>query len=64
VKKITLAVLLVLSAYAWAGRHPAPDEYIINIHVSSSNVGSGVRQDLGVVIDGKKYELLSEVALA
>jgi hypothetical protein len=37
VKKITLTVLLFLSAHAWAGGDPTPDEYTINIHVSSSN---------------------------
>jgi hypothetical protein len=54
VKKITLTVLLFLSAHAWAGGDPTPDEYTINIQVSSSNTGGSVgRQDLSVVIDGK-----------
>jgi hypothetical protein len=61
VKKIALAILLFLAAQAWAGGNPTPDEYTINIQVSSSNTGGSVgRQDLSVVIDGKKYELLSE----
>jgi hypothetical protein len=60
VKKIALAVLLFFFPHAWAGGRPASDEYTINVHVSSSNVGPIGRQDLSVVIDGKKYELLSE----
>lgn len=61
-KKIALAVLLFFSAHAWAGGDPAPGEYTINIHVSSSSIATGGRQDLSVVIDGKKYELLCECA--
>jgi len=60
VKKITLAILLFLSAHAWAGEIPNPAEYSINVHVSSSSIDLNVgTQALDVVIDGKKYELRS-----
>jgi hypothetical protein len=59
-KKIALAILLFLSAHAWAGENPNPGEYNANVHVSSSSIGSIGRQDLNVVIDGKKYELLCD----
>jgi hypothetical protein len=38
VKKITLAVLLLLSAQAWAGGEANPAEYTIRIHVGSSKI--------------------------
>jgi hypothetical protein len=57
---MALAVLLLLSALAWAAADPNPSDYIINIHVGSSNIAIGGRQDLSVVIDGKKFELLCE----
>jgi hypothetical protein len=61
-KKLALVGLLCFSAMLWAGANPNPDEYNINVHVSSSRmtfidnriVG---QQELKVVIDGKKYEL-------
>jgi hypothetical protein len=60
-KKATLAVLLFMSALAWAGTNPNPADYTINVHVSRSrSVIEGSpnrRQKLNVVIDGKKYEL-------
>jgi len=60
VKKITLAILLLLSEHAWAGEVPNPAEYSINVHVSSSSIDLNVgTQALDVVIDGKKYELRS-----
>jgi hypothetical protein len=58
-KKITLAVLLLLSAHTWAGGNPNPAEYTVNVHVKSSSIAGG-QQDLSVVIDGKKYDLESE----
>jgi len=39
-----------------------PDECTIDIRVSSSSIAAGGRQDLSVVSDGKKYELLCECA--
>ena len=61
VKKIALAILLSLSAFACAKENPNPSDYTINIHVSASEmltaIGSGSLQKLTVVIDGKKYEL-------
>src|SRR5271156_3579116 len=61
-KKIAIAVLLFLSAHAWAAENPNSAEYTVNIHVSSSNIGTGGRQDLNVVIHGTKYELLCQCA--
>jgi hypothetical protein len=62
VKKITLAILL-LSALAWAGGDPNPAEYTVNVHVSSSSIDPNGTQALDVVIDGKKYELRSELPI-
>jgi hypothetical protein len=58
VKKITLTVLLFLSA--WAAADPNPADYTVNIHVSSSSIDNGGRQALNVVINRKNYELLCE----
>jgi hypothetical protein len=53
-KKAAVFVLLLFATLAPAA--PAPDEYSINVHVTSSyNTPSG--QQLDVVIDGKKYQL-------
>jgi hypothetical protein len=61
-KKIAPFVLLLLSTFSWAALNP--DEYSINVHVSSSHwvmgpaaLGPGYFQRLNVVIGGKKYEL-------
>jgi hypothetical protein len=61
-KKTALLVLLLLAAYSWAA--PNPDDYSINVHVSSSRwvmeptlLGPKPYQKLDVIIDGKKYEL-------
>jgi hypothetical protein len=59
-KKSALFVLLLLATLAPAA--PAPQEYSINVHVTSSFVvaGSGLGpQMLDVIIEGKKYELSS-----
>ncbi|MGD0508927.1 MAG: hypothetical protein ABSA27_14085 [Terriglobales bacterium] len=61
-KKIVLAILLLFSASAWAGGEPNPADYTVNVHVRSSSIAVGGRQDLNVVIDGKNYELLCECA--
>ena len=61
-KKITLAILL-LSAFAWAAGDPNPAEYTVNIHVSSSSLVPHGLQLLEVVIDGKKYQLQSELGV-
>jgi len=64
VKKVILAVLLLLSAHAWAAGDTNPAEYTINIHVSSSSIDiERGYQILNVVIDGKKYDLGSELRL-
>ena len=64
-QKITLAVLLLISVLAWGGGDPNPAEYTINVHVTSSRLVTGSApgfwQKLDVVIDGKKYELESDV---
>jgi hypothetical protein len=53
-KTAALFVLLLLATLAPAA--PAPDEYSINVHVTSSYfVGGG--QGLDVVINSKKYQL-------
>jgi hypothetical protein len=62
-KKMALLIPLLLAAYSWAA--PNPDEYSINVHVSSSRwfmepslLGGPIpREKLDVIIDGKKYEL-------
>ena len=54
------AALLVLLFAALAPAAPAPDDYTINVHVTSSYklfIGSAPQQGLAVVIDGKKYQL-------
>ena len=53
-KRAALFVLLLVATLAPAA--PAPDEYSINVHVTSSYlVGAG--QGLDVVINSKKYQL-------
>lgn len=59
-KKITLATLLLAFALAWAGAEPNPAEYTVSVHVSSSTIAAS-RQDLSVVIEGKNYNLESEL---
>jgi hypothetical protein len=62
-KKIALCIVLLFSTFSWAA--PSPDEYSINVHVSSSHwimspailVGPEPFLRLNVIIDGKKYEL-------
>ena len=61
-KKITIAILL-LSAFAWAAGGPNPAQYTINIHVGSSCMDRQGNQLLNVVIDGKKYELKTMIAV-
>jgi hypothetical protein len=54
------AALLVLLFAALAPAAPAPDDYTINVHVTSSYklfIGSAPQQGLDVVINGKKYQL-------
>jgi hypothetical protein len=53
-KRAALFVPLLLAALAPAA--PAPDEYPINVHVTSSYSLSGA-QGLDVVIHAKKYQL-------
>jgi hypothetical protein len=63
--KLTLPVLLLLSTFAQAS-DPKPADNTVTIHVSATRIafgGHGSSQDLDVVIDGKKYELLSELGL-
>jgi hypothetical protein len=53
-KRAALFVLLLLASLAPAA--PAPDEYSINVHVTSSYTLAG-EQGLDVVIHAKKYQL-------
>jgi hypothetical protein len=65
VKKLAFVVLL-FCAVAWAA-DPNPAEYAINVHVSSSrmvlmtarSLGQDFTQDLDVIIEGKRYELMA-----
>ena len=61
-KKIVIAILL-FSALVWAGGGPKPAEYTVNVHVSSSKMDPHDKQVLEVVIDGKRYELRSELPI-
>ena len=58
--------ILLFSAVAWAA-DPTPAEYTINVHVSSSRMVLETSllfsQELDVVIEGKRYELLAANAL-
>jgi hypothetical protein len=61
-KRAALFVLLLLTTLASAA--PSPDEYSVNVRVSSSHwvvgptsIGPRLFQRLNVIIDGKKYEL-------
>jgi len=60
VKKITVAILLLVPALARGGADPSPAEFTVEIHVSSSGIATSGRQDLNVIVNGQKYELLSE----
>jgi hypothetical protein len=62
VKEITIPVLL-FSALAWAAGSPNPAEYTVNVHVITSSMDRHGTQLLDVVIDGKKYELQSELPI-
>jgi hypothetical protein len=62
VKKISIAILL-FSPTALAAGGPSPTEYTVNVHVSSSSMDPHGSQLLDVVIDGKKYELKSELPI-
>jgi hypothetical protein len=62
-KKLALVVVLLCSALAWAGKDPVPDEYKVNIHVTSSRLIESWPR-LSVIIDGKKYELQGKPTLA
>jgi hypothetical protein len=54
---MALVILLLFSTLAWAGANSNPDDYAINIHVTSSRMVGANTQRLKVVIDGKKYVL-------
>ena len=61
-KKIVIAMLL-FTALAWAGGGSKPAEYNVNVHVSSSKLDAHGKQLLKVVVDGKKYELRSDLPI-
>jgi hypothetical protein len=57
-KTAALFVLLLVAALATlAPAAPAPDEYSITVHVTSSYTLGGGGQGLDVVIHAKKYQL-------
>ncbi len=60
-------VILLFSALAWAA-DPDPAQYTVNVHVSSSRMviegaSTSHQQRVSAVIDGKKCELESDVAV-
>lgn len=61
-KKVIIAILLV-SALAWAAGGANPATYTVDVHISSSSLDPHGNQLLDAVIDGKKYELRSELAI-
>jgi hypothetical protein len=54
--KITLTILLLLSAFAWAGTIPKPADYTVNVHVTRAHYSHSL-QKLDVIINGEKFEL-------
>lgn len=63
-----LALLLLFSNSLWAATPSKPAEYTITVHVTASRVikhsESAPRyQHLDVTIDGKRYEVESELAI-
>ncbi|MFZ0298985.1 MAG: hypothetical protein WAM13_11615 [Candidatus Sulfotelmatobacter sp.] len=62
--KLTLPILLLLSTISLAS-DPKPADHTITVHVSATRIAFGghLVQDLDVLIDGKKYELASELSL-
>ena len=63
-KRLALVVVLLFSALAWAGKAPAPAEYKLIVHVTSSRLSEHNWPRLTVIIDGKKYELQGVPTLA
>ena len=61
--KIVIAMLLLFTALAWAGGPSKPAEYTVNVHVSSSKIDAHGKQVLKVVVDGKKFELRSDLPI-
>jgi hypothetical protein len=51
------ALFVLLLAATFAPAAPAPDDYSINVHVTSSYILGGTGQGLDVVIHAKKYQL-------
>jgi hypothetical protein len=62
VNKTCLALLVVFAFTLALAENPNPDDYTVNIHISASRLDRGYQQ-LEVIIDGKKCELESELAL-
>ena len=61
-KKIVILILLFSPLASTAGGSN-PAEYTVNVHVTSSSMDPHGTQLLDVVIDGKKYELKSELPI-
>src|SRR5271155_4876770 len=60
-RKIAIAILLFLCAQAWAEENANPGDYTVKVHVGSSTLDHGF-QFLTVVIGGKHYNLVSDIA--
>jgi len=65
-RKVAIAIVLLCSALAWAGKAPVPADYNINVHVISSRLGdaNGSRPRLNAIIDGKKCVLQGSPTLS
>jgi hypothetical protein len=61
VKHVAIAFLFLCCTLVWAA--PSASDYDINVHVSATRMtrhgNSAFYQSLGVIIDGKRYELES-----
>jgi hypothetical protein len=64
-RKVVFAILLALPALALGEKAPNPAEYTITVHVQSSRLADEIgltrAQLLKVVIDGKNYQLESNL---
>jgi len=64
-KKVIFAILLAVPALALGEKAPNPADYTIAVHVQSSRLADEIgltrAQILKVVIDGKKYQLESNL---
>jgi hypothetical protein len=63
--KLTLPIFLLFATISQAFDPKPAADYTVTVHVSATRIAFGGRllQDLDVIIDGKKYELASELSL-